>query len=96
MNLRLILENVNPSFLMEFREKLEVQIEEYGREIKSLLVEQTGDDADVEKADYAVQNSTPFRARSYKTSIRLRNCAISFSSSKTATSRRIRRSRRRN
>ena len=34
---------------MEFREKLEVQIEEYGREIKSLLVEQTGDDADVEK-----------------------------------------------
>ena len=49
LNLRLILENVNPSFLMEFREKLEVQIEEYGREIKSLLVEQTGDDADVEK-----------------------------------------------
>ncbi|MDD3107832.1 MAG: aminotransferase class I/II-fold pyridoxal phosphate-dependent enzyme [Alistipes sp.] len=49
LNLRLILENVNPSYLMEFREKLEVQIEEYGREIRELLLEQTGDDTDIEK-----------------------------------------------
>ncbi|MEI3591184.1 MAG: aminotransferase class I/II-fold pyridoxal phosphate-dependent enzyme [Alistipes ihumii] len=49
LNLRLILENVNPSYLKEFREKLEMQIEEYGREIKSLLLEQTGTDTDIEK-----------------------------------------------
>ncbi|WP_306505793.1 aminotransferase class I/II-fold pyridoxal phosphate-dependent enzyme [Alistipes ihumii] len=49
LNLRLILENVNPSYLKEFREKLEMQIEEYGREIKSLLLEQTGSDTDIEK-----------------------------------------------
>ena len=49
LNLRLILENVNPSYLKEFREKLEMQIEEYGCEIKSLLLEQTGSDTDIEK-----------------------------------------------
>lgn len=49
LNLRLILENVNPTYLKEFREKLEIQIEEYAREIKSLLIEQTGDDTDIKK-----------------------------------------------
>lgn len=49
LNLRLILENVNASYLKEFREKLEVQIEEYAREIKSLLLEQTGSETDIEK-----------------------------------------------
>lgn len=49
LNLRLILENVNASYLNEFREKLEIQIEEYAREIRSLLIEQTGSDTDIEK-----------------------------------------------
>ena len=49
LNLRLILENVNASYLSEFREKLEIQIEEYAREIRSLLIEQTGSDTDIEK-----------------------------------------------
>ena len=32
LNLRLILENVNPSFLSEFREKIELQIKAYEKE----------------------------------------------------------------
>ncbi|MFI3262312.1 MAG: aminotransferase class I/II-fold pyridoxal phosphate-dependent enzyme [Rikenellaceae bacterium] len=39
LNLRLILENVNASFLQEFREKIEEQITEYSREIKGFLSE---------------------------------------------------------
>lgn len=42
LNLRLILENVNPSFLSEFREKIELQIKEYDKEIKHILKEQIG------------------------------------------------------
>lgn len=47
LNLRLILENVNPSYLTEFREKIEIQIKEYDREINGVLSEQIGttDDA---------------------------------------------------
>ena len=40
LNLRLILENVNASFLLEFREKIEVQIAEYSREITEFLAGQ--------------------------------------------------------
>lgn len=39
LNLRLILENVNASYLQEFREKIEVQIAEYEREIAGFLHE---------------------------------------------------------
>ncbi len=42
LNLRLILENVNPSYLAEFREKIEIQIKEYEREINGILSEQIG------------------------------------------------------
>ncbi|MDR2936849.1 MAG: aminotransferase class I/II-fold pyridoxal phosphate-dependent enzyme, partial [Rikenellaceae bacterium] len=49
LNLRLILENVNPNYLKEFREKIEVQIDEYGRELQKLLTEQTGDPGNIEK-----------------------------------------------
>lgn len=42
LNLRLILENVNPSFLSEFREKIEIQIKEYEKEINRILTEQIG------------------------------------------------------
>ncbi len=49
LNLRLILENVNPGFLSEFREKIEAQIGEYTRELDGILMEQTGDTADLEK-----------------------------------------------
>ena len=40
LNLRLILENVNPSFLSEFREKIELQIKAYEKEINQILTEQ--------------------------------------------------------
>ncbi len=49
LNLRLILENVNPSYLSEFREKIEAQIAIYARELEQMLVEQTGDPNDIEK-----------------------------------------------
>ena len=49
LNLRLILENVNLTYLHEFREKLEVQIKEYTRELDTMLVEQTGTSTDTEK-----------------------------------------------
>lgn len=49
LNLRLILENVNATFLKEFREKLEVQIVEYDKEISTLLTEQTGETENIEK-----------------------------------------------
>lgn len=42
LNLRLILENVNPFYLNEFREKIEIQIKEYEREINGILTEQIG------------------------------------------------------
>ncbi len=42
LNLRLILENVNESYLKEFREKIEVQINSYTRELNTMLREQTG------------------------------------------------------
>ncbi len=40
LNLRLILENVNPLYLAEFREKMEMQIKEYEKEINKILIEQ--------------------------------------------------------
>ena len=43
LNLRLILENVNLKYLIEFREKIEAQIAEYTRELNILLKEQTGE-----------------------------------------------------
>ena len=49
LNLRLILENVNLNYLKEFREKIEIQIDEYARELDTLLTEQTGDPNDIEK-----------------------------------------------
>lgn len=49
LNLRLILENVNPSFLSEFREKIETQIKEYEKEIRNILTEQIGNPEDVAK-----------------------------------------------
>ena len=49
LNLRLILENVNLKYLIEFREKIEAQIAEYTRELNILLKEQTGETDDVEK-----------------------------------------------
>lgn len=49
LNLRLILENVNPSFLVEFREKIEIQIKEYEREISAVLLEQIGTTEDITK-----------------------------------------------
>lgn len=49
LNLRLILENVNINYLREFREKIEIQIEFYAKELERLLTEQTGDPSDVEK-----------------------------------------------
>lgn len=49
LNLRLILENVNPSYLAEFREKIETQIAEYDREIVSVLNEQVGTEKDAAK-----------------------------------------------
>ena len=49
LNLRLILENVNPTYLKEFREKIEAQIGEYAAELETLLNEQTGGPNDIEK-----------------------------------------------
>lgn len=49
LNLRLILENVNPSYLLEFREKIEMQIAEYEKEIQQILKEQVGTDKDAVK-----------------------------------------------
>lgn len=49
LNLRLILENVNPSYLTEFREKIELQIKEYEREISGILNEQIGGTEDAVK-----------------------------------------------
>ncbi|MCD8103359.1 MAG: aminotransferase class I/II-fold pyridoxal phosphate-dependent enzyme [Alistipes sp.] len=49
LNLRLILENVNPRFLSEFREKIEAQIAVYASELEYMLNEQTGDAADPDK-----------------------------------------------
>ncbi|MDR0509567.1 MAG: aminotransferase class I/II-fold pyridoxal phosphate-dependent enzyme [Rikenellaceae bacterium] len=48
LNLRLILENVNPAYLNEFRTKIEAQIDAYARELEHMLTEQTGsaDDPD--------------------------------------------------
>lgn len=45
----MILENVNPSFLAEFREKIEVQIKEYEKEINHILTEQIGTTGDAVK-----------------------------------------------
>lgn len=49
LNLRLILENVNINYLHEFREKLELQIAEYDRELTALVTDQTGSTTDVDK-----------------------------------------------
>ncbi len=49
LNLRLILENVNLKYLIEFREKIEAQIAEYTRELNILLKEQTGETDNLEK-----------------------------------------------
>ena len=49
LNLRLILENVNPSFLAEFREKIELQIKAYEKEINQILTEQIGTAGDAVK-----------------------------------------------
>lgn len=49
LNLRLILENVNPTYLAEFRCKIEAQIEVYNKELESMLKEQTGSVNDLEK-----------------------------------------------
>ena len=49
LNLRLILENVNLSFLAEFREKIEIQIREYEKEINHILQEQLGTATDAVK-----------------------------------------------
>ena len=49
LNLRLILENVNPSFLSEFREKIELQIKAYEKEINQILTEQIGTTGDAVK-----------------------------------------------
>ncbi len=49
LNLRLILENVNPSYLSEFREKIEAQIAVYARELEQMLTEQTGSVDNIEK-----------------------------------------------
>lgn len=49
LNLRLILENVNASYLTEFREKIETQIAVYTKELEAMLIEQTGDCNDIEK-----------------------------------------------
>ncbi len=49
LNLRLILENVNESYLHEFREKIEKQIEIYGQELHTMLTEQTGNSDDMDK-----------------------------------------------
>lgn len=49
LNLRLILENVNPLYLTEFREKIEIQIGEYEKEISHLLREQVESPADPQK-----------------------------------------------
>ena len=49
LNLRLILENVNPSFLSEFREKIELQIKAYEKEINQILTEQIGTAGDAVK-----------------------------------------------
>ena len=49
LNLRLILENVNASFLSEFREKIEAQIVIYSKELDYMLKEQTGDSKDTDK-----------------------------------------------
>ena len=49
LNLRLILENVNASYLSEFKEKIEAQIEVYSNELNYMLLEQTGDDKDIDK-----------------------------------------------
>lgn len=49
LNLRLILENVNPSYLAEFREKIETQIGEYDKEIVTILNEQVGTEKDAMK-----------------------------------------------
>lgn len=49
LNLRLILENVNPDYLVEFRSKIETQIAIYSSELESMLQEQTGSSTDIEK-----------------------------------------------
>ncbi|MGL4411921.1 MAG: aminotransferase class I/II-fold pyridoxal phosphate-dependent enzyme [Bacteroidales bacterium] len=46
MNLRLILESVNPSYLAEFREKIEIQIASYEQEIKRVINDQLNGDND--------------------------------------------------
>lgn len=49
LNLRLILENINPCYLTEFREKIETQIGEYEKELARITTEQLGDGADAVK-----------------------------------------------
>lgn len=49
LNLRLILENVNPRFIQEFREKIEMQIAEYSREIAGFLANSNAAADDTEK-----------------------------------------------
>ena len=49
LNLRLILENVNPSYLTEFREKIEIQTGYYEKEIQKILMEQVGTAEDAVK-----------------------------------------------
>lgn len=49
LNLRLILENVNPQYLAEFRCKIETQIAVYHAELEHMLIEQTGSSDDLDK-----------------------------------------------
>ncbi|CDN33071.1 GTP-binding protein YsxC [Mucinivorans hirudinis] len=49
LNLRLILENVNPQYLNEFRCKIENQIAVYDDELSKMLVEQTGSAEDLDR-----------------------------------------------
>lgn len=49
LNLRLILENVNPQYLAEFRCKIETQIAVYNSELEQMLIEQTGSAEDLDK-----------------------------------------------
>ena len=49
LNLRLILENVNPAYLSEFRCKIEEHIQTYTKELDGMLMEQTGSTTDIEK-----------------------------------------------
>lgn len=49
LNLRLILENVNPEYLAEFRAKIEAQIAIYKKELETMLIDQTGSAKELDK-----------------------------------------------